>query len=381
MKTNIVSENCTGCGLCAEKCNVDAIKLKKNNLDEEIAIIDLDKCIDCQACKKCCPQEAPANMVDILECYAAWTKNEFDYATTSSGGIATELSKKVIIEGGVVYGSAYLNGEVKHIRIDCIENLEKIKGSKYVQSTIKECYRMLKEDMKNNKLIFFIGTPCQVAAVKKYCGQYNKLLTSDLICHGTPPISYFNDYISYLFLDNNNLRVSFRNKRESLKICRNDTIIYDKNYDRDYYFQAFMDGLIFRENCYKCQYANQKRVGDISIGDFWGLKRQGFSYDVPEYVSCVLINTLNGKQMFNDIKNSCNFQQRTLEEAVLGNTNLRHASVRPKEKDKFNMNYEKVGFVKALKKSYLNRKIFLNKVRYFCLLPYRIIRYGKSFKA
>lgn len=49
----IKQEDCTGCGICVEKCPVNAISLKK-----EKAVIDMEKCIRCGKCHDVCPQGA-----------------------------------------------------------------------------------------------------------------------------------------------------------------------------------------------------------------------------------------------------------------------------------------------------------------------------------
>lgn len=49
---------CIGCGLCVKACKFDAIKVEDN-----LAVIDQEKCKMCQACVKACPQ----NTIDIVE--------------------------------------------------------------------------------------------------------------------------------------------------------------------------------------------------------------------------------------------------------------------------------------------------------------------------
>ena len=67
------------------------------------------------------------------------------------------------------------------------EDVEKLKGSKYVQSEMGDLYQALKKDVLEGLTVLFIGTPCQVAGVKNYLRQeYDNLLTVDLICHGVP---------------------------------------------------------------------------------------------------------------------------------------------------------------------------------------------------
>ena len=49
-----------------------------------------------------------------------------------------------------------------------MDELYKLQGSKYVQSNLKNVFKLLLEDLKNNKEVLFIGTPCQVNGLKMY---------------------------------------------------------------------------------------------------------------------------------------------------------------------------------------------------------------------
>jgi ferredoxin len=52
MAVKVDGEKCTGCGICAEICAVDAIKVENDK-----AVVN-DDCVECGACVNECPNEA-----------------------------------------------------------------------------------------------------------------------------------------------------------------------------------------------------------------------------------------------------------------------------------------------------------------------------------
>lgn len=375
-----ISNSCTGCGLCKYICKREAIYLALNEVGEKIAYIDETKCSNCGMCKKYCPEHISPTLNEPKECYAAWNKDAIDYQSTSSGGLATLLSKHVINCEGVVYGATMKNdGCVEHIRIDDIAQLENIKGSKYASSIIVDCFKMVKHDIEEGRKVLFIGTPCQTAAMTKVFSSYDNFFAVDLICHGTPPNIYFQEYLSsFNFEPSDDIKVTFRNKRYWLTIKKNGMTVYHKRYNKDPYFYAFMYNLIFRENCYGCQYSQSKRCSDITLGDFWGLNRD--NKEIPEFVSCLLLNSKKGIKLFDGVKDLCMYEEREVSEAIAGNDNLKHPSIRPKEKDIFNSYYEKGGFENGLKHASVYKKIRMNYFYDFVLMPYRILKYGFRYR-
>lgn len=51
---NVAAEDCSGCGLCEERCQMGAVALN----DDDIAAINLDRCIGCGLCVTTCPEQA-----------------------------------------------------------------------------------------------------------------------------------------------------------------------------------------------------------------------------------------------------------------------------------------------------------------------------------
>ena len=248
-------KECTACFACMAVCPQRAISKKRNRLDEEIPVIDAAKCIACGACMAVCPMNHKPSMKRTEYCYAAWSKTEDDLLKSSSGAVSAVLSRAFIREGGVVYGAASCDGQVFHTRIDTLDGIEQLRGSKYVKSDIRNCYELVRADLKDGKKVLFTGTPCQVAGLKAYIGKENQnLATVDLICHGTPPFPYLEEYLKEICAHSKDKAwdfVAFRLGRPfMMKVFRNNNLIYQKAAAEDIYYTAFLEGMIFRSNCY-----------------------------------------------------------------------------------------------------------------------------------
>ena len=371
-------------------CPTKAISMSINEYGVTEAIIDEEECINCKKCVNVCPEQVNVSLNYPKACYAAYAINKKDYNSTSSGGIGTVLSRCILQHtDGVVYGAAYNDdGMVEHIRVENEKDLERLKGSKYVQSCMDDIYKLIRNDLSKGKFILFIGTPCQVAGVKNFAGTkyQQQLCTIDLICHGTPPLKYLQEYLKEITGRKYDVikDISFRKKdwKMTIEDCFGN-ILYDKKAEYDLYFRAFQEGLIYRENCYNCRYARPERGSDITIGDFWGLNKQEMK-NAPEYISCILINTETGCRLLNDIKDQIIIQERPVEEAINGNTNLRKPSEHHKDEGIFKEEYAKTNnFSKALQYTIIPKHIKQTKIRDTLLLPYRKIKnyvYYKEMK-
>ncbi len=357
-------DKCTGCFACYNICPKNAIEMKEDIYGNIYPEINETKCINCNLCKKVCPNLSNINFKFPVRCYAAKTKDKNVYLSTASGGIATTISKEFIEKKGIIYGAAVVGKNVEHIRVDKIEDLYKLKGSKYVHSHINKAYKKIKEDLLNKCRVLFIGTPCQVSGLKKFlmC-KYDNLYTIDLICHGVPSQKMFEEEIRRMgFSYNDTIEdINFRylNQR-NLKIkSQNKEII--QNCVDNFYYNAFLNSIIIRENCYSCKYAQNNRVGDITLGDFWGLKdKLEFIHD--KGVNCVLINTEKGNQIFENIKKYIDYEEQDVNIALNGNDQLNHPSLKPECRDYFIKYYPLKGYNITLKKI-LRKKIFIEKIK------------------
>ncbi len=57
-EAKIDADACTGCGICAEKCPVDAMDMIEIPEGNNLAQVNYDRCIGCGVCQRFCPSEA-----------------------------------------------------------------------------------------------------------------------------------------------------------------------------------------------------------------------------------------------------------------------------------------------------------------------------------
>ena len=355
-------ESCSGCALCAFVCPQKCIILKTGKLGHLYPYVDNKKCINCNLCVKVCPSNNDIQLQKPLVAYAAWAKDESEYISSTSGGAAAIFSKEMISRGGVVYGCTMeSNCEVRHIRIDNTEQLPKLKGSKYVQSDINDIFPLLKEDVKNNLPVLFIGTPCQIAAVKSlFKQQPSNLYLIDIICHGTPSLLALKSYLNKKFGKCSFESISFRKgSRLLIEIKDKGKTIYSANHKKDLYYTLFMQGYTYRDSCHQCKYAQPKRVSDITIGDFWGLGRMG-DCNIPDHkdgISVILPITEKGEKLLKSISPQLNIYERPLEEAIKGNSQLHSPSLAGKRIRLFQTLYPLFGLEKSYKLAHIDNFI------------------------
>lgn len=134
--------------------------------------IDVDKCVGCGSCLKVCCIGNDVILQKPERVYAASYKNKDISAKSASGGIFAAFAKQVLAEGGIVFGSAYTKTfDVEVEPIEKVEELPKLQGSKYVQSSMNDSYQKVKRELQTGREVLFCGVPCQVEALKRYLGS------------------------------------------------------------------------------------------------------------------------------------------------------------------------------------------------------------------
>ena len=369
-------KDCCGCGACHEVCLKSAISMKTDECGYIYATIDSGLCVDCGKCRSVCPVIKNDYEKDFVKKAYAATSLDESTKKSASGGIFALFAKKVLAEGGVVFGTEMdENFDVQVIGIDSENNLYKLQGSKYVQSNMLTAFNQIKEAVKNKKVLF-CGTPCQVSALKNYIGKQNEnLILVDIVCHGVPNNQMFKDEIDAFQrkYKGNLLGYAFRDKDYGQNCVGN---LRFKNKDGKKplysygspYYTAFLKCDIFRESCYNCAYSSANRPGDITICDYWGVQKEepAFYNECNEKgivgISGIIVNTQKGEAFLEENKDKLLYKESTVEKIQKGNPNLVHPSTKGANSEAVKNAYKQGGW-QAVSKFYRKKYRWKNIAR------------------
>lgn len=335
------ADKCSGCMACFNCCPFDAITIIEMSDGFKIPNINRKKCMQCGLCEKVCnSMDAMKNDKCILG-YAAYIQNDVIRNNSSSGGIFTAIALEIIKENGIVFGASFdENFGVKHTSCEKVEDLSKLRGAKYVQSNIDKTFQSVKKELDKERMVYFTGTPCQVAGLKSYLGkEYKNLICSDLICHGVPSPKVWKKYLSDK-IHEDIMCISFRNKKYGWTNYSLAVQTYNKEYmfngDNNTYMKGFIDNYFLRKSCYNCRFKGLDRTGDITLADFWGLQDIITAFDIENKgTSLILINSKKGKEVFEMIQDEIVFQEIDIEKAIDYNKSAIISSYYPIQRKRF----------------------------------------------
>ena len=340
MDNKKITEYCTGCRACEQLCAHHAIVMKSDKEGFVTACIDEEKCVECGLCSKRCPQNNLVDKSAPIISLAVRDKNDEELKVSASGGAFAAAARVILQHGGVVVGAAYHDDmTVGHIVVERLEDLYKVQSSKYVQSNTEATYREVKELLRQGREVLYSGTPCQIGGLKAYVRKdYDNLYTMDLICHGVASPKLFANYLVWLGgkMNGRIIGYDFRDKSCGWGLdymTKTKTKTKTKPSTLDPYYFHFLKGSTYRECCYRCNYCTKERVGDITIGDYWGIEKEHPEFYSTKGVSCLLVNTEKGIRLWNLVKNEFDSLESTFEQVARANHNLSHPTQRTSLRD------------------------------------------------
>ena len=343
-------ENCAGCGACAEVCPVEAINLFEDENGFIQARIDDDVCIGCGRCRKACPALTPADLRSQTAVYAVQSRSQEVLLTSASGGAFFELARTFLQQGGTVYGAAMdiedSQARIVHKPARNEAELAPLQGSKYAQGASWPVFHAVKQALASGERVLFSGLPCQVAGLYGYLGRdYDNLITVDIFCHGNTSENHLNIYLRYL-RDKYHHAVEgyvFRDKERGVgyksRLVLSNGREVRMTAMQEAYWYLYQSSKIYRESCHSCPYACDRRVGDISLGDFWGIEQQrpetlranGGTLDSDYGISVVLANTSKGDELVRGCDFIC--EECSISDVIPGGAAVRAPQPMPTDRE------------------------------------------------
>ena len=247
-------------------------------------------------------------------CFACWNSNAKIRAASTSGGVFTLLSQEALSSGGVVYGAAWDDDfkQVHHRAVETVDELSLLRQSKYVYSDATNAIQEARQTLMEGRKVLFSGTPCQCAAMRAAAkGFEEKLVLVDFVCHGTPMAEVWTSYVNELQKRyNSRLKLyEFRNKDRGWNF-QNVVYAFENGVRRrilpwlDPYFHGFSINAFLRDGCYRCPFAQLKRISDFTIADCWRVAASNPEYDDNRGTSLVLVNSDKATKMWGRIHDS-----------------------------------------------------------------------------
>ena len=349
---------CYGCRACEQICPKQAISIQPNKEGFLYPVLEENKCIECGLCTKVCPHDNLQESTDKpLHVYAGQYRESEALMESSSGGVFSAVADYVLGQGGYVVGCLF---DENYVAIHAVTNkkvvVAKMRGSKYVQSDTRNTYSQVSTLLEENNTVLFTGTPCQVDGLRKYLRkEYANLIMIDLICHGVPSPKMLSDYLGTIRAKGGTItELTFRNKGRN-GWCSQGSIGYQNRvrtispFNNSYYYY-YLQNSISRMCCYECKYSSTTRVGDISIGDFWGVQDAIPQLDKKNGISAILVNTEKGLKTLTAISDRTLLHETQLEVVTKYNGNLREPCKMPPKRTEIYERIEKEGYEAVAKK-------------------------------
>ena len=239
-----------------------------------------------------------------LACFAARTRDAAVLMSSSSGGVFTELARRVLAQGGVVAGTAWnrRTWQVEHRVVRDETGLAELRGAKYVYSHFAGVFGELEQCLSEGRPVLFSGVPCQIAAARRRLRDAEGLLTCGIICHSGVDEKIWLRYVAEAEKEARSrlTDIRFRDKSDGSGLSRfvmefeNPRRNVSVLLDQCPYARAFFSGYAAREVCLSCRFRSGRAGMDILLGDFWGIEKHLPSWADGRCTSAVLVYTEKG---------------------------------------------------------------------------------------
>ena len=311
------SELCTGCEACIASCPVSCISMNEDEEGFKYPIINNEnECVGCGKCVRVCPvlNSEKNHKISSRNIYAGYCKDEGILKSSASGGMFTVIANAFVNQHknsfricGVSWSVDFKGAE--HIIIDSLEEIHKLRGSKYIQSTLSSgaIYRNIKSLLDDGVYVLFSGTPCQVAALQNYLGkEYDNLLKIDIICQGPSSPKAMREFVDWITHKYNASIKSLNMRYVKVEPWIPQWLLVEfdngKHYCKPFYETIIGRSvhLMQRKSCYQCKFIGDNKYSDITIGDYHGARPNAKYYNASG-TSLLIFNTEKGKKIIQSL--------------------------------------------------------------------------------
>ncbi len=360
--TGLDAAQCTGCGACACACKKGFIAMRPDAHGFLVPRVDMDRCIRCGQCLRACPQISGMKKEmagwEVPRAYAAQSTDLYTRYQSTSGGLFTEIAHHVLAKGGYVAGAIMdENLVVRHYLTDKAEDIMNLRQSKYVQSDKGDVFLAVRERIKEEKPVFFVGAPCEIAGLVFFLGERPpSLILADFICLGANSPLAFKNYIEQIQAKHH-MRpgaVCFRHKgfgwaHACMRLDFPNGKRLIRPWFRDPYLRGFIEKSLFlRPCCYECRYKGFPRYSDLTLGDFWGVEQFFPKLDQTYGVSAICVHTKRGEALIQGIKDRVVLQPCHIRDIAAHNRQLLASTKGEADPELFYRDMAFWGFKKAV---------------------------------
>ena len=368
---NIIrKEDCCGCQACGDICPKGSISFKTDDEGIWYPEVNHDTCIDCHLCEKVCPiinkVSRSDNSIDP-KTYILQAPNPLDRLKSASGGAYTLLVNEVFKRGGYVAGHVWNDKASVKGFISCKpEDLDLLRGTKYLQSDVEGIYKAVKQLLNEGKFVLFSGCPCQTAAMRSYLKKdYDNLIMTDFVCMGIDSPLAFRKYIESLERCYNAKMVFFKAKSKEVGwryLTNKAQFENGKSYfginNVDANLKATFLNVLVRPSCYECKYKGFPRISDMTIGDYWRKNKTDDSLDDNTGTSYIMLHNNKADIFFDEIKDKCHCRQASVNEILGANRHAIKSLSRPIfSREEFYDRLQNEDFTALVNEYYDNTKI------------------------
>lgn len=366
----IEKEKCCGCGACAAICPKRCIEMQEDEEGFLYPHVCVEECISCECCIKVCPSLLSNKKDSGQKVYKPVAvggshKNEAILKKSTSGGAFTLFANEIIKHGGMVYGCT-LDKDLMpvHAGVWTVEDIDKLRGAKYVQSLLGDIFSDVKKTLNEGKEVLFTGTPCECASLDTYLGEtYENLYLCDFVCHGVPSRGIFRswkDYQERRYHDKI-VNIMFRNKdlgwnSKGSRLQKGVKVVFRRTNKQhilalfDTYINGFLENVYLRPSCYFCAFKGARMHSDITIADFWGVNKVNKALYNHKGTSLIILNTPKGAKLFESVKGEFEHKICMKNEALSHNKSYFESAKPHPKREQFFAEYRKKGIEYVIKK-------------------------------